>query len=145
MAPRGFLGTWATIFAITALPFGLLMILVLGKEVMAESIIVGFLFGIFFGLIMAPFMMGVLRTLPCEKGDAFVRKLNVAMAEMGFNPKSQTGDLMVFEGVGSALKLGPLSLTPASFFTVSVQLEPTSATLVGPRWIMNRLTKRLLV
>jgi len=132
------------IFAMTAIPYVLLTSQVFGKSV-EEATFDGFFFGLFFGLVTAPMMMTITRTIPCANQDAFIRKLNVAMATVGFNPKSRTGDLILFESPGASLKLGPMSLTPASFFTISVQLEPSSATLVGPRYFTRKLEKRLVV
>lgn len=143
MKPRGFFATWVILFSITALPFGLIASLIFGKDNIVLCMIGGFLFGTFFGLCMAPFKMAVKRTLQYKGKNDFLRKLYVVAAEVGYHPQSQIGDFIVFESAGANLKIGPLSITPASFFTISIQLDNKSAAVVGPRADVKQLVKHL--
>jgi hypothetical protein len=143
MEPRGFFGTWCTIFALTGLPFGVLMSTVGGMET-EDGLAAGFGFGVLFGVCMAPLMMSVKVRLPLGDRSAFVSKLNVSMAELAYHPKTQAADYIIFEAVSAgAYKLGPLQLTPSSFFTVFVQLDGDGALIVGPRQTVRKLEKRL--
>ena len=145
MDPKGFFGTWVTIFALTALPFGVLMTTVGGAEV-EEGMTAGFGFGVLFGACMAPLMMGVRIRLPVAERHAFIAALNLSMAELAYHPKTQSGDYIIFEAASAGnYKLGPLALTPSSFFTIFVQLDGDSATVVGPRQTVKKLERRLSV
>jgi len=143
MEPKGFLGTWVTIFALTCLPFGVMMSTVGGMET-EEGLAAGFMFGVLFGAAMAPLMMSVKVRLPLVDRQAFLSNLNVSMAELAYHPKTQAADYVVFEAVSAgAYKLGPLSLAPSSYFTVFVQLDGDGASIVGPRQTVRKLEKRL--
>jgi hypothetical protein len=143
MEPKGFFGTWITIFALTGLPFGVLMSTVGGMET-DEGLAAGFMFGVLFGVVMAPLMMSVKVRLPFADRQSFVSKLNVSMAELAYHPKTQAAEFIVFEAVSAgAYKLGPLSLAPASYFTVFVQLDQDGASIVGPRQTVRKLERRL--
>jgi len=143
MEPKGFFGTWITIFALTGLPFGVLMSTVGGVET-DEGLAAGFMFGVLFGFAMAPLMMSVKVELRFADRQVFLSRLNVNMAELAFHPKSQTADFVIFEAVSAgAYKLGPLSLAPASYFTVFVQLDGDVASIVGPRQTVRKLEQRL--
>lgn len=143
MEPKGFLGTWVTIFALTGLPFGVLMTTVGGAEA-EEGMAAGLGFGVLFGACMAPMMMSVKVRLPVAERHTFVGALNLSMAELAYHPKTQAGDYIIFEAASAGnFKLGPLSLTPSSFFTVFVQLDGDAATVVGPRQTVRKLERRL--
>jgi hypothetical protein len=81
MKPKGFFGTWMTLFALTGLPFGVLMSTVGGLET-DEGLAAGFLFGVVFGVVMAPVMMSVKVRLTLDDRQAFVSRLNISMAEL---------------------------------------------------------------
>lgn len=143
MEPKGFFGTWITIFALTGLPFGVLMS-TFGGMTTDEGIAAGFAFGVLFGVVMAPMMMSIKVRIPMTDRTEFVSKLNVTMAELAFHPKTQSAGYIIFEAVSAgAYKLGPLALTPASFFTVFVQLDGDAASIVGPRQTVRKLERRL--
>ena len=143
MDPKGFFGTWLTIFALTGLPFGVLMTTVGGAE-LEEGMAAGFGFGVLFGACMAPLMMSVRVQLPFAERHAFLGALNLSMAVLAYHPKTQSGDYIIFEAASFGnYKLGPLALTPSSFFTVFVQLDGNSATVVGPRQTVRKLERQL--
>lgn len=128
----------------TGLPFGILMSMFGGLEA-TDASSAGFLFGILFGFCMAPLMMGVKVVVPFADSQAFLRELNIRMAELAYHPKNQGAEFVLYEAASAGnYKLGPLALTPASFFTVFVQLGEGSASIVGPRQTVNKLHKRFL-
>src|SRR3972149_8527674 len=100
MEPKGFLGTWCTIFALTGLPFGVLLSTVGGAEV-DEGLAAGFAFGVLFGLCMAPLMMSVKTTVLFADRQAFLSQLNLNMAELAYHPKTQAADYVMFEAASA--------------------------------------------
>ena len=124
MEPKGFLGTWCTIFALTALPFGVLMSTISSARP-DGGLVAGFAFGILFGLCMAPLMMGVRAQVPVADRQSF---FGPAESEYGeatdYHPKTQQPEYVIYEAVSAgAYKFGPVSLTPTSFFTVFCPAE----------------------
>jgi hypothetical protein len=104
MKPRGFWGTFVTIAAITALPFALLwsllFSLMVGLEfgqVLRVGIWSGIAFGLLFGFVMAFFMKAVTTSVTFQDKKAFLSRLNVALAEIGYYPESQTESFLTYK------------------------------------------------
>jgi hypothetical protein len=143
MEPKGFWGTWCTIFALTGVPFAVLMTTI-GAAVPQEGIAAGCAFGVLFGLCMAPLMMSVRIHVPVADRNTFLSRMNLSMAELAYHPQSRNDDYVVFEAASAGgLKVGSVSLTPARFFTVFVQLDQGEASIVGPRQTVRKLEQRL--
>jgi len=141
MKPRGFWGTFVTLAAITALPFALLFSLVLSLmraigfgQAFRVGIWCGIFFGLLFGFIMAFFMKAVTIFIKLQEREAFLSRLNVALAEMGYHPESQTETFLTFK---PSFQAGFLA------GKISVQIEQNSVTIVGPNTYIKKLQKRL--
>ncbi len=141
MKPRGFWGTFVTLAAITALPFALLwsllFSLMMGLEfgqVLRVGIWSGIAFGLLFGFIMAFFMKAVTIFIKFQEKEAFLSRLNVALAEIGYHPESQTETFLNFK---PSFQAGLLA------GKISVQIEESSVTIVGPNTYIKKLQKRL--
>ena len=141
MRPRGFWGTFGMIGAITALPFALLwsllFSLMMGLEfgqVLRVDIWVGIAFGLLFGFVMAFFMKAVTTSVTFQDKKVFLSRLNVALAEIGYYPQSQTESFFTYK---PSFQAGLLA------GKISVQIENSSATIVGPNTYIKKLQKRL--
>jgi hypothetical protein len=141
MKPRGFWGTFVMLAAITALPFALLWSLIwsllMGLEfgqVFSLGIWGGIGFGLLFGFIMAFFMKAVTISMKFQEEEAFVSQLNVALAEMGYHPESQTEAFLTFK---PSFQAGLLA------GKISVQIEQNSVAIVGPNTYIKKLQQRL--
>jgi len=142
MKPRGFWSTFAMLAAITALPFALLwsllfslmMGLEFGQVLSGVGIWSGIAFGLLFGFIMAFFMKAVTISIKFQKKEAFLSQLNVALAEMGYHPESQTETFLTFK---PSFQAGLLA------GKISVQIEQNTATIVGPNNYIKKLQQRL--
>ena len=141
MKPRGFWGTFVMLAAITALPFALLWSLLLSLmwdmgfgQVFRVGIWGGIAFGLLFGFVMAFFMKAVTIFIKFQEKEAFLSRLNVALAEMGYHPESQTETFLTFK---PSFQAGLLA------GKISVQIEKNSVTIVGPNTYIKKLQKRL--
>jgi len=141
MRPRSFWATFAIIASITALPFGLavswLFSLIWGVE-FGEALSVGvwggIAFGLLFGFVMAFFMKAVTISVPFQDKEAFLSKLNIALAEIGYHPESQTEGFLTYK---PSFQAGLLA------GKISIQIEQTSAKVVGPSTYVQKLQKRI--
>ena len=141
MKPRGFWGTFVTLAAITALPFALLFSLALSLmwaigfgQAFRVGIWCGIFFGLLFGFVMAFFMKAVTIFIKFQEKEAFLSRLNVALAEMGYHPESQSETFLTFK---PSFQAGLLA------GKISVQIEQNSVTIVGPNTYIKKLQKRL--
>ncbi len=94
----------------------------------------GAFFGIFFGLIMAALFRGETATVPAAPEPAFVRRLDVATAEVSYFPASRAAGYYVYK---PSLRAGLLA------GRISVAVGDGTATIVGPKLYVGRLLKRL--
>ncbi len=141
MQPRSFWGTFVMVAAITALPFALLwsllFSLMMGLEfgqVLRVGIWSGIAFGLLFGFVMAFFMKAITISVAFQDKESFLSRLNVALAELGYHPQSQTETFLTYK---PSFQAGLLA------GKISVQIEQSSATIVGPLTYLKKLRKRI--
>lgn len=141
MQPRGFWATFVIIAAVTALPFGLLwswlFSLAMGLDfgqVLAVGIWGGVAFGLIFGFVTAFFTKAATISADFQDKETFLSRLNVALAEIGYHPQSQTETFFTYK---PSFQAGLLS------GKISVQLEHGSAMIVGPSTYVKKLRKRI--
>ncbi len=141
MQPRSFWGTFVMLAATTALPFALLwsllFSLMMGWEfgqVLRVGIWGGIAFGLLFGFVMAFFVKAVTISVAFQDKEAFLQRLNVALAELGYHPQSQTKTFLTYK---PSFQAGLLA------GKISVQIEQSSATIVGPSTYLKKLQKRI--
>ena len=141
MNHRGFWGAFVTLAAITALPFALLWSLLfsfmMGLEfgaVFRVGIWGGIAFGLLFGFVMAFFMKAVTISVTYQDKEAFLARLNAALAEIGYHPQSQTESFMIYK---------PSSRAGFLAGKISVQIEDGSCTIVAPGTCIKILQKWL--
>lgn len=141
MRPRGFWGTFLRVAAFAAVAFALLwsllFSLVTGSEfgaVLRFAIWGGIAFGLFFGFLMAFSMKAASISETYQDKQAFLARLNVVLAQMGYHPRSQTESLATYK---PSLRAGLLAAE------ISVQMGDSSCTIVGPNSYIKKLQKRL--
>jgi hypothetical protein len=135
------MGTAIMIGGMTSLPFAILSSWLIASmqqlsfgEILPSGIVAGLLFGFFFGLVMAFFLMGETTTIKVADKKGFVSRLNIAMAQLGYNPATQTDDFLTYKpSVQAGLAAG----------RISVQLTEGQAVLVGPKMYITKLRQRL--
>lgn len=141
MEPRGFLSTWIMLAILAGVMFGGMMIPVSNVE---ARMMLGVVFGGLFGLGMAPMTRGVRIAVPFDDKDVFIGKLNIATSELSYQVKHKSDEFLTFQGTSIAnFSIGGLSLTPTSFFLISVQIDGHQATIVGPYYVTKKLVERL--
>lgn len=141
MEPRGSWGTFVMMAGVTALPFGLLwswlFSLTMGldfSQVLAVGIWGGVAFGLIFGFVMTFFMKAVTLSVGFQDTGTFLSRLNVALAEIGYHPQSQTETFFTYK---PSFQAGLLA------GKISVQVEHGSAVIVGPSTYVKKLRKRI--
>ena len=133
MQPRSYFGTFSIIFAVTALPFAILMSWVTETSIQ-KNIMGGIMFGLLFGLIMAVFMKGETISVTFQDKKTFLERLHILLAEIGYHPETQTETFLTFKpSFQDGLLAG----------RISVQVESNSVTIVGPTMYVKKLQKRL--
>jgi len=141
MKPRGFWGTFAMVAGVTALPFALLWSLLFSAmmgmdfgQVLRIGIWTGIAFGLSFGFVMAFFMKADTISIHIQDQGAFMARLNVGLAELGYHPESRTENFLTFK---PSFQAGLLA------GRISVQIEQSSATIVGPSAYVKKMQKRI--
>jgi hypothetical protein len=140
--PRSYAGTAIMLGAITALPFAIMWSLLLAAtgpasfgEILPFGLGAGLLFGLFFGLAMAFFLKGETVTVEFTDRQAFVSRLNVATAQLGYNPATKADDFFTYKpSLQAGLAAG----------RIAVQLHEGRAVVVGPKMYVEKLLKRLV-
>ena len=94
----------------------------------------GLAFGACFGLAMARRFQGESASVPSGAHDVFVRRLDVATAEIAFFPESRTVGYYVYKPSFHAGLLAG---------RIAVSVGEDRATIVGPTIYVRRLLKRL--
>lgn len=143
MKERGFWGTFIRLAAITALPFALLWSwlfsiirsLEFGQVFLRVGIWGGIAFGLLFGFAMAFFVKAVTISVTFQDKKTFLSRINLALAEMGYHPQSQNENFLTYK---PSFQAGLLA------GNISVSIENSSATIVGPNSYIKKLQKRLL-
>lgn len=139
--PRSYAGTSIMFAAITALPFGFLWSWLFGTmaqrpfgEVLPFGLVGGLVFGVLFGLMMGLFFQGMTATVAFSNEKEFRAQLNVAMAQLGYNPASQAENFLTYKpSLQAGLAAG----------RISVQVREGEAVVVGPRMYVRKLATRL--
>jgi hypothetical protein len=143
MKPRGFWGTFAIMAGITAPLSGLACLILIPiffpigfGQALRMSIVGGLAFGILFGFVIASFMKAVTISIEFQEQEkeALLSQLNVALAEMGYHPESQTDTFLTFK---PSFQAGLLA------GKISVQIEQNSVTIVGPNTYIKKLQQQL--
>jgi hypothetical protein len=139
--PRSYAGTAVTLGAVTALPFAVLWSWLFAAmqqrpfgEILPFGLAGGIFFGLFFGLAMAFFLKGKTATIEVGDKGGFVSRLNVAMAQLGYNPATQADDFFTYK---------PSFQAGLAAGRISVQLQEGRAVIVGPKMYVKKLLKRL--
>ncbi len=136
-------GVFWTVFALTALPFGVLMGSI--NKNLPAGIVSGFFFGPLFGAAMIPFLRVERHTLPVADRSAFEKRLKIEMSELGYTPTRLDDDYFQFRAPTTGVwEFGPLkNMSGESLSRVSVHLDKTTATVVGPRWMVRKVIARV--
>jgi hypothetical protein len=104
------------------------------EEILPSGLAAGLFFGLFFGLTMAFFLQGETATVEIADKKGFVSCLNVALAQLGYNPATQTEDFYTYK---------PSFQAGLAAGSISVQLLEGHAVIVGPKMYVKKLLKRL--
>jgi hypothetical protein len=141
--PRSPWGVFSTVFALTALPFGVMMGAI--YKDLSAGIVSGFLFGLLFGAVMIPFLRVERHTLPVTDRSAFEKRLKIEMSELGYTPTRVDEDYLQFRAPTAGVwEFGPLkNMSTESLSRVSVHLDKAVATIVGPRWMVRKVIARI--
>lgn len=136
-------GIFATVFALTALPFGVLMGTINGD--LSSGLVSGFFFGLLMGLAMIPFLRVERRVLPVTDRTAFEKRLKIEMSELGYTPTRVDDDYLQFRAPNTGMwEYGPLkNMSGESLSRISVHLDQAAATFVGPRWMVRKVITRV--
>lgn len=141
LAPRGFLST-AVHFGATS---GLLlapfyagsMVVFLGDspaKALPRALAHGALFAVLFGPTMGCFFRGETTTVEVADQASFAARLDVALAQLGYRLARRAGDVCEYRpGLRAGLDAG----------RVAVQVGDREAVIVGPRYYVRRLARRL--
>ena len=94
----------------------------------------GISFGIFLGLFMAIALRHASLSFPVGDEEAFLSRLEVAMARNRYRPSDHVGAWRIY-GTGAGIR--------PRVFDIAVRVEPGRATLAGPRASIKALKKRI--
>lgn len=144
MTPKSYSDVFAYLWVITGLPWGLGMAAILQEEV-GFWVLSGAVFGLVMAFIGTPKLVGVTAAVPLNlPQDAATARLNIAAAQMGYAPASQTGGLIVYDATeGSSFTLGPIKIAPASYLRMWAQFEQARVTLIGPKKAIDDVQAKL--
>ncbi len=141
MKPAGFVSTFLRLAVFSGVAFGVLWSVLFALtggmdfgQVCNTAIWTGLLFGGLFGFIMAFFMKGEAFSVPVQDRGAFLTRLNTALAGIGYELESQTERFLTFRPTARAGILAG---------KVHVQMDPGSATIVGPSTHIKKLRMRI--
>jgi hypothetical protein len=138
---RSYIDTAFMLVAVLVFPGALvcswLLAAVLGRpfgEVLPLGFGIGTMFGLSCALIGAVYLKGETATIEVADRRRFIAQLNVATAQLGYNPATQTDGFFTYK---PSFQAG----LPAG--RISVQLQAEQAIVVGPKWYVRMLVKRL--
>lgn len=140
LQPRSYLGAASMVFGVTALPFALLfaglMSAITGEAfgaILGLALPGGLAFGLAMGLIAGAFLRGETVVLSFPSRTELMTRLSVALAELGYNPATSSGDFLTFK---PSFQAGLLA------GRISVAVRGGTATVVGATMHVKRLKKR---
>jgi hypothetical protein len=90
--------------------------------------------GIVCGLVMAFFLKGKKISIQFRDRDKFLWRLSIALAELGYRPESQIGNLLIYK---------PSFRERFLSGRIAIQIENKSAELVGPSAYLRKLQRRV--
>ena len=132
MNPRGYWGTAVMLAAMTALPFGLLMWLVLGGP-LEIHVVSGMAFGLLFGGVMGFLFKSAELRLPVTGPEHAMDDLQMILAGLGYFPKSDLGGVVQFApSFQAGLMAG----------RITVRRSDAAFDIVGPSMYLGKLAKR---
>lgn len=141
-------GVFWSVFALTALPFGLTMGAIYGD--LPLGMVAGFAFGVATGFAMIPFLRVdreafSFRDRAFSDRAQFEKRLKLELSELGYTPTRVDDDMIQFKASNAGvLEIGPLkAMSGESLTRVSVHLDDAGATFVGPRWLLRKVLARL--
>jgi hypothetical protein len=156
MRLRGFWGTWAVLtakLAIVIIVGEAVVFLLIGiagtlagegsfgewLAIMAAGVgagvVVGVGFGLLLGFLNAFNYKSSTISVSFQDGDEFFRRLEAAIKELGFRPEAKSQKTFIYKRTAFREKL----MKPR----ISVQMEQTSATIVGPAGYIGKLRKKI--
>jgi hypothetical protein len=102
-------GVFTAVFALTALPFGVLMGTVYGD--LPYGLVQGFFFGLLMGLAMIPFLRVSRQVKHYSNRGAFEKNLKIEMSELSYTPTSIESDYLQFRAPNTGIwEFGPLKI-----------------------------------
>lgn len=141
--PGSAFGVATAIFGLTALPAGILFGALDGD--IRSGLVFGLLFGVAFSVCMVPFMRSQRVTLHFGDRAEFERRLAVEMSGLMYTPTVVNPDLVHFNAPqNGVLSIGPLrNMSAAHLNRIVVHFDRSSATLIGPQWMLRKVRSRL--
>ncbi|HEX6355428.1 hypothetical protein [Actinophytocola sp.] len=141
--PGSSFGVASTIFALTALPAGILFGTINGD--LETGIIFGFLFGLAFAICMIPFLRTKRATLHFDNRVSFEQRLMVEMAALMYTPTVINDNLVHYDApTTGVMDVGPLkNMSAAHLNRIAVHFDAASATVIGPRWMVDKVLGKL--
>ncbi len=144
MTPKSYADVFIYIAAITGLAFASGWAVLNGGTV-GGSIGIGAVFGIAMAVFGTPKLVGDTQQVPVTDATAFVPRLNIACAQMGYQPEPPVGNFLQFNPTSeSSFSIGFVKIAPASYLKLGVQVEGANATIIGPHAAVTDLRQRLL-
>jgi hypothetical protein len=134
---------FTSVFALTALPFGVTWGMIYGDA--PKGMVAGFFFGLLMGLAMIPFLRLHRQVLRTPDRTAFEKKLKIEMSALGYAPTVIDDDFVQYRAPKMGVwEFGPIkAMSGESMTRVSVHFDGTSTTMLGPRWMVRKIVSRL--
>lgn len=141
--PGSAFGVATAIFALTALPAGVLFGALQGD--LQAGLGFGLFFGLAFAICMIPFMRSTRVTLHFSDRAEFERRLTTEMSALTYTPAVINPDLVHYNAPqNGVISIGPLrNMTAAHLNRIAVHFDTTSATLIGPQWMLRKVLRRV--
>ena len=145
MKPRGFWYIFFRIAIILGPLFVFLCTLLISFMIMkglesGQILRASIMFGIAFMFLVVAVVLtafaikAIVISVTFQDRKAFLSRLNVVLAEIGYHPESQTESFLTYK---------PSLLAGLLAGRISAQIDDNSATLVGPNWYIKKLQKWL--
>jgi hypothetical protein len=140
MEPRSFLYIFFPVAGITALVFLLLPVclhLITGADLFYGLRVfawIGIPCTLLNGFVAAFYIKAVTISMTFQDKKAFLARLNIVLAEVGYHPEFQTESFLTYK---------PARKFQLFDINISVQIDDNSVTMVGPNWYIKKLQKWL--
>jgi len=145
MKPRGYFGNFIVVAPLSGLLFTLLTLLLfysfikhLGFGEFLIFLLMGSIFGLLFGSVMAFFWKEDTVSLTFKDKESFLRKLDIALLKIGYRFQNKREDVFTYI---QSLRLG--SLIPQIYPKIYMQIETNTARIVCPKIYIKKLQKQL--